>query len=275
MWPVRRDLFHYFNNIAKYWKNGHEVLLTGPVGAGANSIAVDGSDVYVAGWGYKGNKTIAKYWKNGQSVELSDGTNPAFASGISVVDGNVYVVGSEGSAARYWKNGEVVTLSENGSAFGIAVNGNNVFVAGEEMDAAVGGYASYWTNGNKFSLMQSANRSQARFIALEGGHVYVAGFEEIYNGSSYVDSKGRYWKDGREVLLQGSAAVSSIAVFNGDVYVSGYYPKDASSGRKWDDVYLPRAHFSHQNASGARYWVNGKAVTLPGTMATGVFLVPR
>jgi hypothetical protein len=52
--------------IPTYWKNGHPVSL----GFGhASSIAVVGSDVYVAGWSSLGGAT---YWKNGQAVSLRD-----------------------------------------------------------------------------------------------------------------------------------------------------------------------------------------------------------
>ena len=57
--------------VAKYWKNGQAVSLTDGI---ASSIAVVGSDVYVAGSEYNGSFWVAKYWKNGQETRLTDGT---------------------------------------------------------------------------------------------------------------------------------------------------------------------------------------------------------
>ena len=63
--------FVFDNNgtIPAYWKNGRLVLIDSSdyLPTVANSIAVSGNDVYVAGYfdGLQSGQHIGKYWKNG------------------------------------------------------------------------------------------------------------------------------------------------------------------------------------------------------------------
>ncbi len=148
--------------VATYWKDGIPVRLgNGTLNSDANSIAVSGNDVYVAGYedtiiaGYGG--TIVKYWKNGKSVNLTDGsTIIADATSIVVSGSNVYVAGYDypgyNAVAVYWKNGVRVNLTDESNfamAYSIAVSGNDVYVAGtEESPIGINNYrATYWKNG--------------------------------------------------------------------------------------------------------------------------------
>jgi len=110
--------------IANYWKNNSSINLTdGSTDAIATSIAVSGTDVYVAGTEWNGQsyqiqgsaytyrKSVAKYWKNGNVANLSDGTEFAEARSIAVVGNDVYVAGTVNGYATYWKNGVAVKLS--------------------------------------------------------------------------------------------------------------------------------------------------------------------
>lgn len=90
---------------AVYWKNGQTVELpqepTKQYYNIANSVAVEGNDVYIAGT----ENGVVKYWKNDQSFTLSKPGDAYNFSSIAVSGNDVYVAGG-----RFYKNGQVVNL---------------------------------------------------------------------------------------------------------------------------------------------------------------------
>jgi hypothetical protein len=103
-----------YSSVAKYWKNGKEMILKN--GTHAYSVFVSGGDVYVAG----DIMHTATYWKNGEEFKLKmrhDGKYESHANSIFVYNNDVYVAGYEmyGSnrVAKYWKNGKPVDLSDD------------------------------------------------------------------------------------------------------------------------------------------------------------------
>ncbi|MBX7261823.1 MAG: hypothetical protein K1X26_09245, partial [Chitinophagales bacterium] len=61
-------------------------LSDGTVYTIANSVFVQGNDVYVTGFEYNGTTNIAKIWKNGVVTNLTDATQFASAKSIFVVE---------------------------------------------------------------------------------------------------------------------------------------------------------------------------------------------
>ncbi len=74
----------------------------------------------------------AVYWKNGIIQQVAPIGTFSTANAIAVRGSDVYLAGNAlvngVNKAVYWKN-EVATVLDNGNAFGIAVQGGDVYVA--------------------------------------------------------------------------------------------------------------------------------------------------
>jgi len=205
---------------AKYWKNGEEIFLTEPIGAGASAIAVEGSEVYVAGWERAGDESIAVYWKNGNRVALTDGKSIAGTWSITINKGDVYVTGTDDNQARYWKNGQPFSLT-NGSTYALAtslaLSGSEVIVGGFESDGSIN-QPKYWKNGQAFSVTGGAYGSEIHAIVRSGSDIYLAGID-FRPGPVAV-----YWKNGQMVDLSSPSVMGGaidLAVTGKDIYVAG------------------------------------------------------
>jgi len=283
---------HY---VAAYWKNGVPVKLgDSSSNSFAYSIAVNGTDIYVAGNNTINGNTVYLYWKNGVATILTTPSNVSVyqstsAHGIAVSGNDVYVmcysaVQNGYEKAGYWKNGTLVLLPSTASwatAQSIFINGNDVYVAGQTEPLDIG-YATYWKNGVATVLSDTA--SAANDIIVKGNDVYIAG---ILNVSAV------YWKNGtahKATSNDGSADALAIAVNGNDVYLAGYtnlitandaatYWKNGVStyitpltpyqtGQNWssgqaiaingDDMYITGPFLNYYNC----YWENGKFIPL-------------
>jgi hypothetical protein len=262
-------------SIAKYWKNGVEVILSdGITPADAYAIRVANTDVHVVGSESKEVDNVfvnrLKYWKNGEPISyaldtlyvialppgggksiqriFSETANAVFVNGndvyisvsrqYKVLEAGITII--DDLYAGYLKNGVSVNLGY-GSPTSITVSGNDVYVAGRKSGRAV-----YWKNGTEVFLTDgSIGDAVARSITVSGTDVYVAGYEYY---PAETRNKVKYWKNGIETILtEGSnnEEATSIAVVGNDVYVAGYEYTVSGSTK-----------------SIAKYWKNGTEVNL-------------
>ena len=241
-------------DVACYWKNGELVTLTNqPTPTDATAITINGNDVYVAGdiIALNGN-LVAAYWKNGTITKLGDSTSSTGANAIAVNRNGVFVAGRGATGAVYWKNGSMVSLtgSDQSETSGIALSGNDVYVAG--MVANPSGYvATYWKNGTATTLTSGSGISITGGIATDGNDVYVSG-----TLVGFLQNTAVYWKNGVQVNLTDQATTASaggIAVNGGNVYVAG------------EAELLANASVS-PGVTSMLYWKNGALVN-PQSMA--------
>lgn len=202
-----------------YWKNGTRVDL-GSRSSTYSSIAVSGSDIFVAG-NMNFQPTV---WKNTASNKTTLETSFSMAMGIALSGNDVFVSGnyflpSDIMIACYWVNGSRVELENVESlAHNMMIQNGDIYIAG-----AVGPIGSsvpcYWVNGSRVELANNTPTAFARSVFSTGNDVYAAGGADDANGSR----RAVIWKNGvKTVLHNGDSEAFSVFVNGNDVYVAGH-----------------------------------------------------
>ena len=120
---------------------------------GISCVYVDKEEYYIGGL-----IGIPMYWENTELITLS--TLYGEVHQIIVSESDVYAVGfynksnsnSTGHTACYWKNRELFELEDNAQAYGIYVDGNDIYVSGAIGDVPAQYRACYWKNGIRTDL---------------------------------------------------------------------------------------------------------------------------
>jgi hypothetical protein len=212
---------------AAIWINGQKTVLD--VNGRAFGLAVDGNDVYVAGYVTEEGVNKAVYWKNGQLNYLE--TTASDATSIRVYDDNVYVTGRTDGSVAYWKNGERTDFNAGGQAYSLAVVDGSVYVAG----CVEGGYFSqdrqyisvYWKDGEISQLLNSEvygdneRLSCAYAVAVMGESIAIGG----YSGDNGVRSAS-VWGKTLISSLEVSSTITGLQVVGTDIIASGYLSAD-------------------------------------------------
>lgn len=175
------------------------------------------TDVYIAGSWYDNNtgQILAAYFKNGEPVVLKEGQNPS-------------------------------TFAVRSLAKSIFVEGNNIHVVGNTLDAKNKEIAAYWKN-QKFQPLSikkdkygNIENSSASGIEVSNGNVFIFLYQPGTDKNYY------YLKNGQEMNFPNFVYPGTI---NDRVhFVAG------------DDIYL--ANYTDE----AAYWKNGVKVSLDNTM---------
>ena len=254
---------------ACYWINQTRYDLPGNGGEG-EAIAVDGNDVYVAGWWDNGSC----YWKNGERIDLTtNAESQAFALGIrnngAIYVGGYYMNNNHYYIPCFWKNGNnrhvlPIPSGGDGEVYDIAfMDGNMRYYAGYVLKtSSFAGYtptAVYWRHTTRTDLPLGGSTfdiygAGAYGITIDGDDVYIAGytdwFEDTNNPYTTGGSFPQYWKNSTIYDLEGGPMTNfgtglayDIGVADGNVVVVGVATRDTS-------------YFDSQES--ACYWLNGE-----------------
>lgn len=103
--------------VIKVWKNDAE-LYPYPLTTGYNAypcaMEVIGTDVYVAGWEMLyGNQREFKIWKNGSVLYTLAKGEDVYGADMTILDGDVFTVGTDGVSAKVWRNSSVLYSQQN------------------------------------------------------------------------------------------------------------------------------------------------------------------
>jgi hypothetical protein len=228
--------------------------------ANAPNLAVSPSvggqqNIYIVGYTNNNSSNgIAKIWKNGVATNLTSGASDGFAYGVFVNGPDVYVAGTDGFVAKYWKNGAGVSLSDgSGTAYAhsIYANGGDVYVAG-----VVGTVVTLWKNGVANSLSDGKDPfAVGNSLFVEGNDVYVAGSDN-HTAKLWKNGVARNLSDGRN-----SANAYSVVVHRGVSYVVG---SDNGVAKVWRDGVGQSLTNGSNNAAAYSIAVNDKGVYIVG-----------
>jgi hypothetical protein len=252
---------------AVIWKDGVPTFLTGvPTGnkeAYAIKTLVYNNDVYVLGNEGDSLSSTIKLWKNGVLTNITNGTTDANAYDLDVYNGDVYICGYDSDAngnsvGKVWKNGIATILAidtfKTTQAFGIKVVNGDVYVSGIANNDDGKYYkeyydkAAYWKNGI-LNLLPSTGRSNAYWMAVNNGDIYIAGTN---------DTLAVYWKNGVKFTLNSSGLYTSLSAYsifvdNNDVYIAGSL----------------EIQNQNQNSRNATYWKNNSVIMLTNYNTAG------
>ncbi len=208
------------NTLPVYWQDSVMVYLSSNTLGYAKSIAVTGTDVYVAGQVTMDSINKPVIWKNTLPTYLSD--SAGMVTSIKVTGLSVYASGyitySGITYPALWTNGVMAMLSTNsGSANNIFVSGNDVYVGGNMLDTISMSKTVpvVWKNGTIYYTNQISGTVNSVFVS--GNDLYIAGqMDQGMNMNAFV------MKNGVETVLSlygGSA--NHVFVDSNNVYVSG------------------------------------------------------
>jgi hypothetical protein len=155
---------------------------------------------------------------------------------------SVYITGwsygSTGDQPMYWRNGIATSLSGLGTANGIFIHNNDVYISGN-IQINSDGFGGYWKNGVPHPIQKNGI---VNAITVLGNDVYAVGYIQTYDQSDNVIAT--LWKNDVVIPLTNplsccgvvsSSMASAISINNNIVYITGtsYNPNNLGAATIW------------------------------------------
>ena len=232
------------------------------------------SVAHIAGIGTEGEISYYVYWKDGVMQKLGSGITDGAVSGPStmcVSGDDVYILGADLGEACYWKNGKKTILKEATAkrTCSIAVDGDDVYVAGQSSEGGGVFGAYYLKNGVKTQLPAGTSSTvYPSAMAVHNGDIYVIGQERIIGKDG---THACYWKNGVKISLDTDDAISSstiaIAFSETDVYILGRYGYSSCYWKNGERVLIgntepPSSYASSIVVYGGDIYIGGRETDL-------------
>jgi formylglycine-generating enzyme required for sulfatase activity len=255
-----------------------------PIALGGTNLVLYAhwADVYVSG----SQELVAGYWLNGtwnELPEVSTGIKALKAWAISVVSGNVHVLGTwwDGDDHRgsYWLKGTSTDLYLSGqtstghcSALGMTVTDAGVVHAiGQSRDFSSSYYSvPKWTGGSAVII----DNIQPYQTGCGGYAIAVAGSNIL--GVGYLGGSAMLWKNSTRVFLPGGSVAFGIAVSTDGkrVVIAGanasnqaVYWESKNGGTTWSGV-VPVTAAGSGNSFASGVFIDGSDLYLCGSDGT-------
>lgn len=222
-----------------FWKNDTRTNLPNTAGGNANSIVVDGQNLYVAGRSWTDNaqtRFSPCYWLNGtrKDLPLLDVRGNGMAKSILAFNGTVYVAGTCSDSLEffgnsgwrnipvYWKNGQIIQL-EMLDGFG---NGST----------------------ESITLVAAPNRIITYIV---GTSTAPSGYDEPC-----------YWKIDPNVITTPGAEIEGTALSNKGYGGTARHITPGKANQAQDDVYIAGFVDNADGYNDPCYWHNGTRTDL-------------